>query len=734
MLSIDIRSLSDASLFCDQACVLGVFQCSSDDFVNADNYKIDSVLEALEPLGLNPLGAENQFAKGLPLRARLVTELTLRLMAQYGVYCEPVMTFDFTSGSPVLCVALPGKSRFLTVQILRSAIKYIAAFFKAKRPTVNVNSSSSVSEYDDAVDEMHTFIKSAGGLAKSRPTQDLQRSLAEHVIPWLSLERGYNEINLYQIGFGREQRVMRGSVAFSSSHLGVQISTSKSRSVVYLSQLGFTTPKQRVVSTVDEAVSAAGKLGLPVVLKGDLGTQGKRVHSDIRNTHELIEKFTDLITQKNSSRPSALLPIVVEEFISGSVYRVEVVGDRFFDAYEMIPATIIGDGQQTISQLITTENENPNRGSEGDPEGSYVRLSLQKEELATLVKQGFTPQSIPKLGEQIRLRANSNWSSGGTFELVTQDVHADNRRLAEAVARALNIDILGIDVITEDITKSHLHQSLTIIEVNHAPNVGSYFDTKKQVFMDNAHRIIRRLAPEVHYGSVPVVIVKDSVLSGKIESLLSYALELKGFATGLVNSSGITLSGSVITRPDHVQHKDSSLQLLRNPSVGAAVINKTSEQMADYGVGSGSCDVAILAETDYQNIITPMWPAGLSSQKTDQLLIGCTRKAAVLYVTSIEGLNLCLQNTSEKVVAIFHDDLPESDSLTDGLTNWIRISTDVQSQYRVDYCFTGLSGTLSLDAQQEEDRVARAITFATLVSIGISIEDASNTLEVAVTV
>ena len=733
MLSINIRPLSDASLFCNQACVLCAFQCSPDDFINVDN-RIDGVLEALEPLGLHIVGAENEFTKGLPLRARLITELTLHLMGQCGLHCEPVITFDFTAGSPILCVALPGKNRFLTVQILRSAIKYITALLEAKKSTAKANSSSRLAEYNDLFDEMHSFIKSAGALMKSRPTQDLQRSLAEQVIPWLSLEQGYNEIDRYQIGFGSEQRVMRGSVALSSSYLGVQIAISKSRSVAYLSQLGFTTPKQRVVSTVDDALAAAGKIGLPVVLKGDLGTQGQRVYSDIRDANELFEKFSALTTPKNANQSSALLPIVVEEFISGSVYRMEVIGDRFFDAYEMTPATIIGDGQQTINQLIAEENENPNRGSKENHEGSYVRLSLQKEELATLAKQGLTPQDIPKLGEQIQLRSNSNWSSGGTYKLVTQQVHADNQKLAEAVARALKIDILGIDVITEDITKSHLHESLTIIEVNHAPNVGSYFDTDQQVFIDNARRIIRRLAPEVHYGSVPVLIVKDSYSSAQIESLLSCTLELRGFATGLVNSSGITLSGSLITRSDHIHDKDPSLQLLRNPSVGAAVINKTSEQMADYGVGSGSCDVAILAEIKHENITTPMWPAGLSSQKTDQLLVECARTAAVLYVTTAEGINLCLQNNSEKIFAIFYDDLSESDSLTHGLINWIRLSAEGQSPCRVEYNLIGQNGTFFLDAQQKEDRVARAITFATLVSIGVTIEDAENTLVLAAAV
>ncbi len=669
MNSYTIRTLMDTSLFCKQPCILVTFFLDSSDTYTLEQHEQvihEIVCTQLAEIGIDVKTDNKNPQDNLPFSINLIINIALEVMLQLDLNCGPVTVSGQNDNTNRLFVAFPEKNRIWTTQILTQVINFVLNIHLKQ----NKNATMRIS---NLCNNLKKFINNSARLTKTRATKDIQGSLLERDTPWFALDYNLYSTNLFQIGFGRQQQVLQGCVKFESSHLGVQTTVSKMKTLQFLSQLGFPTPKQMLIKTAQEANKVASDIGFPVVLKADIGTHGNRVYADLRSDKEVTEVFYTLQSDIKSKGINHDSSILIENYIPGRIYRLEVIKEKFFDAYDMIPAGVIGDGKHTINELVKIENQKPSRDSQSEIADTFVALDMGKAELLMLKKQGLSIESIPAIGEDIRLRANSNWASGGTFKKVTECVHNDNQLLVERIAAALKIDILGIDLITDDISKSFIEEDLHIIEVNHAPNMGNYYDNERGVCVDNAARIIHRLAPDAAYGTVPVILFKDTALSFETENLFADILNNKGYCAGLINKQGLNINGLLWSKPEQVNYQNPGLQLLRNNSVGAAIINKSSEDLANFGLGTGGCDIAVILNCRNKKIVTPIWPDGLSVKKIDHLLLKSSRLASILFVENTDGVELCHKGVADKIFPLFMTDFIVPAFLVKSNTNYIKL-------------------------------------------------------------
>src|SRR5258706_11992247 len=70
-------------------------------------------------------------------------------------------------------------------------------------------------------------------------------------------------------------------------------------------------------------------------------------------------------------------------------------------------------------------------------------------------QKGVTKATVLPVGEVLFLRSTGNLSTGGTAIDLTDVVHPDNRDMAVRAARAIGLDVAGIDFITPHISKSY---------------------------------------------------------------------------------------------------------------------------------------------------------------------------------------------------------------------------------------------------------------------------------------
>lgn len=676
------------SLFCQQPCIMVTFHLDAfeaEPFNLHDSAVIETLMSELPKMGIHLDTPTDEVS--IPLAISLIRSLSEQALKQLDVaYEQPVTTLD--PASKKLFIAFPEKGRLLTSNVLTATIQFVLGLYHQQ---INATPKSP----PDLFARLNQFLLSSTALCKSRPTQSMQDSLRSENKPWLALDFDHEDRNLFQVGFGRQQKVLRGAVSFESSHLGVLIANSKMKTLQFLSQMGFSVPQQAAVISEDQACRVANRIGYPVVLKSEFGTQGNRVYADLRSPAEVKEAFNTL---NNASKINNDTAILVERYISGSVFRIEVVKGEFFDAYEMIPAGVIGDGLHCVAELVAIENKMPGRKPESDATASHVILELGPAELLMLSKQNKSENSIPKKGERVRLCSTSNWSKGGTFKRATHRVHQDNQRLVERIASALKIDLLGIDVISHDIEKSFLGEDVKTIEVNHAPNMGSYYDIEEDRFIDISKRIIQKILPDASYGDVPIILFKSTELACESEALLSDALNANGYSAGLTNQNGLVVNGQAWANPDQVDHRNPGLQLLRNDTVGAVIVDQSLEKLVDYGIGHGGCDIAVILNCGNQAIMTPVWSQGVSSKRLDMHLALSARLACIVFVEAAEGIEFCQQEKAGEIIALFTSNVEGEEKLTKLGVNSIKLlkQTDEGMLLRISYnnnCYEKWLGT-----------------------------------------
>lgn len=77
---------------------------------------------------------------------------------------------------------------------------------------------------------------------------------------------------------------------------------------------------------------------------------------------------------------------------------------------------------------------------------------------------------IPE-GQNLSLKDTANLSSGGTAIDVTCNVHPYNIALAERIARLIELNICGLDIIAEDISVPINENNGALLEINASPGL-----------------------------------------------------------------------------------------------------------------------------------------------------------------------------------------------------------------------------------------------------------------------
>lgn len=258
---------------------------------------------------------------------------------------------------------------------------------------------------------------------------------------------------------------------FSSYPVG-RIIDDKFFSKKILMRYGFSVAQGNVFYKTDAqlAISYAEMLGYPVVLKPTVGSHGDNVYLDIRSSTELQEKI--VMFQEQGAGNGFFL---IEKYHERNEYRLFIAKNKFFAAVSRTPAHIIGDGKNNVLLLIKKENDrrmNPRNTCMCEIRLDHITFDIME-------KNSITVDYIPKEGEKVFLRKNSNVSTGGNCQDITDIVHPSVKTLAYKILSSFNnLLFLGIDILCEDVTKP-IDKNYYICELNSAPGLSLHMLPEK---------------------------------------------------------------------------------------------------------------------------------------------------------------------------------------------------------------------------------------------------------------
>lgn len=179
-------------------------------------------------------------------------------------------------------------------------------------------------------------------------------------------------------------------------------------------------------------------------------------------TVDNFEKALD-IAFSNSSE------VLVEEYIPGDDYRFLVIGNVVQAVSKRMPAYVVGDGIRPIRDLVIEKSSDPRRGPNHARPLSFIGMGA--EEALHLQIHGRSFMTVPKKGEIVTLRQNSNVSTGGDAIDCTDIVHPTYRDIALKAAAAVGAVFCGVDLITEDITRPAEESIYAVTELNFNPSI-----------------------------------------------------------------------------------------------------------------------------------------------------------------------------------------------------------------------------------------------------------------------
>ena len=395
-------------------------------------------------------------------------------------------------------------------------------------------------------------------------------------IPYIRLlETG----NLVQLGYGAALRRIWTAETDQTSAIAEGISRDKDLTKDLLQNCGVPVPEGREVDSPEDAWDAAEDIGLPVCVKPTDGNHGRGVFIDVK-TREEIEKAYSIAVDEGSG-------VLVERSIPGTEHRLLVIGGKLVAANRGDVVKVTGDGQSTVRELVESQiNSDPRRGpSESHPLSEIRMDSAAKIELS---RQNLTPDSVPEAGRDVLIQRNANHE----FD-VTDDVHPETAEIAALAARIVGLDIAGIDLVCEDISKPLAQQGGAIVEVNAGPGLLMHLKPGVGKPRPVGQAIVEHLFPNGGTGRIPIVGVTGSQGKTTVCRLIARLLTLSGKHTGLACSDGLFLDRRQSEKGDRANWEAAHRTLL-NRAVEAAVFENGSDTILESGLAYDRCQIGVI--------------------------------------------------------------------------------------------------------------------------------------------
>jgi cyanophycin synthetase len=416
-------------------------------------------------------------------------------------------------------------------------------------------------------------------------TAHIVDAATERKIPSIRLTEG----NLVQLGYGVHQRRIWTAETDQTSAIAEEIASDKDLTKSLLKACGVPVPEGELVRSADAAWEAAQEIGVPVVIKPFDGNHGRGVSLNLC-TQKDVEAAYALAYRKGDGSS-----VIVEKFIPGNEHRMLVVGRQVVAAARGEAIWVTGDGTSNIDQLTDEQiNSDPRRGTGEDFPLNAMLPSKSGEIILELERAGLSPESVPPKDQRVLIQRNGNVA----FD-VTDLLHPSVAAAAALAARVVGLDIAGVDMVLEDVTKPMQSQRAAVIEVNASPGLLAHIKPAEGSGRPVGKAIIEHLFKLDRNGRIPIVGITGTQKTGRIARLVAWLAHISGKHVGLACSEGLYLDGRQVESKD-CANWEAGQRLLINRSVQAAVFENGSHAILAEGLAYDKCSVGVVTDVSWQ--------------------------------------------------------------------------------------------------------------------------------------
>lgn len=327
-------------------------------------------------------------------------------------------------------------------------------------------------------------------LITKKSTQLIKLNITSRLLAYAAMNLGY-KLKYYPSSLDGESGIIectKGSTQFSFKSTYTHLTpsygyfTADNKVLTYNLLKANNVPTPKTFEVSKDNISPDIKLKLrEYVVKPVSMNHGDGVSVGIKSKAELIKAINYALKVSNSQSA------IVQEKVEGKEYRFLVLDGKVIAVAGREPASITGDGVNTVEQMIVIKNKDPDRG-----EGHASKLTKIKIEDVKKYKGQKFMDYIPNEGEKVILLDTTNLSKGGEATDYT-DIAADSlKEIAINAARSCSLGLAGVDIITDNISNPS-HKGSYVIELNVAPGLRMHHFPSSGKSRDVASIIITKL-------------------------------------------------------------------------------------------------------------------------------------------------------------------------------------------------------------------------------------------------
>lgn len=418
-------------------------------------------------------------------------------------------------------------------------------------------------------------------------TMSLIKEAEKRDIPFARM----NNNSMLLLGQGNRQKLVCASLASTTSNIAVSTVSDKEKTKQFLRREYIPVPKGTVIYLETQLKDAIDEIGFPLVTKPIDGNHGRGITTRVHTYEQALTAFRFAQTVSED--------VIIEQFIEGMDFRFLLINFKLVAVAKRTPALVSGDGSSTIRQLVDEVNSDPRRGD--GHEKILTKIKIDQGTIEFLAEQNLEPDSVLPLGKVVFLKSTANISSGGTATDVTDLVHPDNVFMAERIARLLNLDICGIDVMAESIETPIRENGGNVLEVNAGPGFRMHLSPSHGLARNVAAPVIDMLYPDNAPSRIPIVAVTGTNGKTTTTRLIAHLAKQAGHYVGFTTTDGIFVDKHMVYYGD-CSGPSSAQTVLRDPSVDFAVLECARGGIMRSGLGFDKCNISIVTNISEDHI------------------------------------------------------------------------------------------------------------------------------------
>lgn len=249
-----------------------------------------------------------------------------------------------------------------------------------------------------------------------------------------------------------------------NSPKSIQLTQDKYRTYNLLKKNQIPVLPKLLIKSENEYLKNYHKLPFPQVVKPSGGEKGRQVFLNIKDKTTALSALKQVLARHNKA--------IIEPYFIGHDIRILLLNHQVIGLSRRHAPEIVGDGKQTIAELI--EKENQRRTALNTKAGIRMlnRFLGLKRIRWYLEKNGLSLATVLPKNKIQKLHELPNYSAGGgaeTLELAL--LHPSFLHLCEKISRLVGLTIVGIDLIIKDLEKPALSTDCAVLELNSDPGL-----------------------------------------------------------------------------------------------------------------------------------------------------------------------------------------------------------------------------------------------------------------------